>query len=71
MNDTLKRPTRTAVQGGVSYAVVDFVDAFNIITMDDRQFGVSVILLTIVLSWLQVLVENYFMKGFLRTPEDE
>ena len=68
---TLSRPIRTAVQGGASYAIVEFINAFGIYNMDERQYAISVVVLTPVLSWLQVLGENFLVKGFLRTPEDE
>lgn len=71
MNDTLKRPVRTAIQGGAGYATVEFVNAFHIYNMDERQYAIAVVVLTALYSWLQVMAENYLLKGFLREPEDE
>ncbi len=66
VSTTVANPIRTGVQGGVAWGVTEFLDAFEIVNMDERQYGVTLVLLTIVFSWLQNLVENYFGVGFLR-----
>lgn len=63
------RPVRTAVQGTVAYALVEFVDAFAF-DMSERQYGAAVVLLTLVLSWVQVLVEDFTGKALLRDADE-
>lgn len=69
MSNTLERPTRTAVQSGFSVAIVEFLDAL-VVDISDRQYLAAVVLLTIVLGWLQVVIENKFGTGFLRYPDE-
>lgn len=70
VSTTLANPVRTGVQGGLAWGVTEFLDAFNIVEMDDRQYGVSLLLLTIVFSFVQNLGENYLGVAFLRrVPE--
>lgn len=70
MSAIVNRPVRTAAQSTVAFAVVEFTDSFNIISMDERQYGAAVVILTIVFSWVQVLVENKLNIGFLRTSDE-
>lgn len=51
------RPARTAGQGTLSLALVEFLDAF-IYSMNEQQYGAAVVLLTIIFSWLMAFVEN-------------
>lgn len=67
---TITRPVRTGIQGGAAYAVVEGINAFHIMNMDERQYAISVVLLTAVFAWLQVIVENFLGKGLLRNPDD-
>lgn len=62
----LSRPVRTAVQATPAFAVTEFVDAF-LLDMSDRQYGALVVLLTLVLGWAQVAVENRIGRGLLRS----
>ena len=72
VSTTVANPIRTGVQGGVAWGVTEFLDAYGIVAMDERQYGVTLVLLTILFSFLQNLTENYFGKGFLRrVPEPE
>ena len=69
VSDAVARPVRTAVQGGVGWVATEFIDAF-LWDMDDRQYGISVIVLGSVISWFQNLAENHFEVGFMRdVPE--
>ena len=65
VRDSVARPVRGGAQGGVGWALTEFTDAF-LWDMNDRQYGILVVLLTMVVSWLQVLVENGLGKAFLR-----
>jgi hypothetical protein len=59
-------PIRTVIQGTPAWAITEFLDAFGIVHMDERQFGVTVLLLTAIIASLQNLVENAQGWGFLR-----
>lgn len=64
---SLSRPIRTAVQLGAAAIVVEFFDAF-FLDFTDRQYAALLALVTLVLGWLQVIVEDRAGKAFLRTP---
>lgn len=66
VTQTVSRPTRTAVQGGIAFAITELLDSFNILPMDERQYAALLLLLTIVLGAVQVAAENRLGKGFLR-----
>ncbi len=65
MGETGNRSVRTAVQAGVSGIIVEFVDAF-FYDLSDRQYGAAVALLTILLTYVQNLVEERRGAGLLR-----
>lgn len=69
VSEVLARPLRTAPQGGAAWAVTEGVDAF-IWNMDDRQYGILVVLLTMLFSFVQAAIENGIGKAFLRTLPD-
>lgn len=66
-SQVVARPVRTAVQSGAAFAVVEFIDAFGIYDMDERQYGAAIAILVPVLAYVQTLAENLLGKGFLRT----
>lgn len=63
------RPVRTAGQATVSWIVVEGIDAF-LVDLDERQYGVAVAGLTVLFGWIQIVVENKFGAGILRTPDE-
>lgn len=65
---TVARPVRTATQMATSAIVMEVIDS-TIIDMSDRQYAAWTALLTLVLGFIQVTVENYTGKGFLRKPK--
>lgn len=67
------RPTRTGVQGGAAYLVLEALVAFDIADLNGRQWAVSMLILTAVFSFAQTLAENRLGAGFLRAvpPKDE
>lgn len=65
IRDTIARPVRTAAQGGTGWLVVEFIDAF-VYDMSDRQYGIAVALATVVLGYLQNVVENLSGVALLR-----
>lgn len=69
VSETVARPLRTAPQGGLAWAITEGIDAF-IVDMNDRQYGILVVLLTIVVSFIQAVVENGIGKALLRTLPD-
>ncbi len=66
VSDTFARPIRTAPQGGLAWVLTEFADAF-FYNFDDRQYGILVVLLTILVSFIQTTVENGIGKAFLRS----
>jgi hypothetical protein len=58
-------PTRTLIQAGPSYAFVEAIDAF-LYDMSDRQYAALVVLLTMLLGFIQAVVENGLQKAILR-----
>lgn len=65
ISEAIARPVRTAVQGGPAWVITEFVDAW-FYDMSDRQYGVLVLLLTMLIGYIQTAVENAKGKGFLR-----
>jgi hypothetical protein len=61
----LARPARTAGQGGLAYALVEVIDSFGA-DFTTRQYGAILLLLTIVIGYLQIMVEDGLGKGLLR-----
>jgi hypothetical protein len=57
--------TRTLIQAGPSYALVEVIDAF-LYDMSDRQFAALVVLLTLIIGFVQATVENGLQKAILR-----
>lgn len=60
-----KRPIRTATQGAPAWILTEAIDSM-LWDMDDRQYGVMVLLLTMVISYAQTAIENWHGSGFLR-----
>lgn len=69
LTDAVGRPVRTATQGGTAWLLVEFIDAF-LWNMDERQYGIAVALLTVVISYAQNLIENRAGVAFLRELPD-
>jgi len=71
VSDVVARPVRTATQAAPAWIITEFIDAW-IYDMDERQFGVLVLLLTMLIGGAQVAIENHFGKAFLRNiPEPD
>lgn len=66
VNEAIARPVRGLGQSAVAVAIIEFVDALGIYTFDGRAYAASVVLLGLVLSGLQALVENRTGKSILR-----
>ncbi|NUO57299.1 MAG: hypothetical protein HOV78_11585 [Hamadaea sp.] len=73
VSQAVTRPARTAVQGGLAFAITELLDSFGILPMDERQYAAVLLILTIVLGAVQAAVENRIGKGFLRPvpPTDD
>jgi hypothetical protein len=65
MSETGNRSVRTAAQAVLAGIIVDFVDVF-FYDLSDRQFGASVALLTVLITFVQNLVESRKGAGLLR-----
>ncbi len=57
VSQKVARPVRTAGQGGLAYAIIEVIDAFGA-NLTTRQYGALLLLLTIVVGFVQVLVED-------------
>lgn len=65
VSDKVARPVRGGAQAVVAFAIVEFWDSF-FQDLTEKQYGAAVGLLVIILSFTQVLVENWTGKAFLR-----
>jgi hypothetical protein len=66
VNAAVAAGARTSIQSGAGWAVTEALNAFHIVDMDPRQYGISVLILTAVFSFLQNNVENGIGKAFLK-----
>lgn len=65
VSEAVARPVRTAGQLVPAVVIVDVVDAF-VTDLDERQYGVAVAALTLLISWVQTVVENHYGRALLR-----
>lgn len=65
VSEVIARPARTGPQAIVAFTIVEFIDSF-INDLTEKQYGAAVGLLILILSGLQVLVENWSGKAFFR-----
>lgn len=66
LNTAIANPIRTGVQIIPSAAITEFVSAFWLQEMSERQYTAMVVFLTLVVSFLQNSFENLKGVGFLR-----
>lgn len=67
VSEAVARPARTGVQGGVAWAILEFISAYELYDFTERQLIVTTVVLTAVVSYLQNAFENHRSKGlFLR-----
>lgn len=68
VSEAVARPVRTAVQSGPGWVLIELLEAYNVYDFTDRQYAVTLLVLTAVTSAIQNYVENRRGKGlFLRT----
>lgn len=68
ISEAVARPARGIGQGGVGYVVVELLEAFNVYDFTERQWGISVIALGALFSFLQNTAENRgWITPLLRT----
>jgi hypothetical protein len=65
------RTVRAIPQGGAAWILVSAIEEFNIYDFTDSQFGLAVFILTPVIAWIQIQLENRLGKGFLRVPTNK
>lgn len=63
--ESIARPGRTASQGTLAFALVEVVDSFGG-DFTTRQYGALLLLLTIVIGFVQIVVENRLGGAILR-----
>jgi hypothetical protein len=66
VSESLARPLRTAPQGGLAWALTEGIDAF-VYDLSQQQYGIALVLLTMLFSFLQTAIEQGIGKAFLRT----
>jgi hypothetical protein len=65
VNEAVARPARTAVQATPAFLITSFIDS-TIWDMNDETFGLVVLILTTVFSFVQTAIENSRGKGLMR-----
>lgn len=65
VSESVARAGRTAPQGGLAWAISEGIDAF-FYDMSDRQYGVLIVLLTMLFAFIQSAIENGIGRAFLR-----
>lgn len=57
---------RTVIQGGPSWVIIEFIEAFDIYDFTERQYGIAVVVLTAIIAFVQNAVENKFGYALFR-----
>lgn len=65
-SEVVSRPVRTVPQLATAIMLTEFIDQL-IYDFSDTQYGAVVGLLSVVLVFIMVSIEEGFKKGFLRT----
>lgn len=65
VSEIVARPVRTAVQMTPAALITEAIDVF-IVDLDERGYTVIFGLLTLVIGYIQVAIENYSGKALLR-----
>lgn len=65
ISEKLARPGRTALQASPALVIVELIDS-TVWDMTNRQYGALVAALTMIFSYILVVVENYKGKAILR-----
>lgn len=64
VSESVARPARTAIQATPAFILTQLVDSFY--NLNDTQFGLVVLVLTALISYVQTEIENHTGKGLLR-----
>lgn len=68
VSEAVARPVRTAIQSGPGWAIIEIIEAYEFYDFTDRQYGITLLILTVVAGYIQNALENRRGKGFfLRT----
>lgn len=68
VSEVVARPARTAIQSGPGWVIIEVIEAYDLYDFTDRQYGVTLLILTVLASVIQNAVENHRGKGlFLRS----
>lgn len=65
VSESVARPARTAIQATPAFLITQLIDAFY--DLNDTQFGLVVLILTALISFVQTEIENQAGKGLLRS----
>lgn len=64
VSEAVARPARTAIQSTPAFALIELLEAFEVYDFTDRQYGVTLMVLTAIVSFIQNKIENNRGKGF-------
>ncbi len=59
MNKVVSNPMRTAAQGGIAWTIVDFLEAFYLVALEDHQKAPLIAMLAIAISIAHNIVDEY------------
>lgn len=68
VSQAVARPVRTGAQLVPALVLTEGIDAL-VVDLTDRQYGAVVGLFTLLLGWLQVVLEDRAGWAFLRRPQ--
>lgn len=73
VSEGIARPVRGAAQSGIGFVLTDLLDEFTVWNPSTRQYGLAVLVLSVLASAAQNFAENKgWVKAFLRSvPEKE
>ena len=64
VSEAVARPARTVIQSGPGWVIIEVVEAYGLYDFTDRQYGVTLLLLTAAASVVQNFLENRRGKAF-------
>lgn len=64
VSEAVARPARTLIQSGPGWAVIELIESYELYDFTDRQYGITLLLLTALASFVQNRLENRRGKGF-------
>lgn len=60
---------RTAGQGGAAWAIMELIEAYEVYAFSNRQWAITLVIGTTVVSWIQNILESRMGKRLIGTTE--